>query len=167
MKYFWIIVGLFAVGLAGSYAVKHMNKQNVKVQNATTTVKVSPEADKVFSQMAKWLPNATFGLPKKTTEQTGEGDFTGESLSGFTMSDTASMDHFEDEAYMESLGYTPDNNLAADGPGSSVWGYSKEENGKKQIATFSYETKPDDSDPNTPLQFNCPCNTNVKAFVSE
>lgn len=165
MKYLLIVLILFALGLAGSYAFKQMKQPEVKQQ--ITTVQVSPEADRIFSQMATWLPNATFGLPKETTEATGEGEFSGESLSGFTMSETASMDHFEDEAYMESLGYTLDNNLSADGPGSSVWGYSKDVNGKKQIVLFSYETKPSDSDPNTPLQFNCPCNTNVKAFVSE
>lgn len=163
MKYFLIILVLFTVGLAGSYFMKHMNPPEAKPK--TTTVSVSPDADKIFSQLATWLPGATFGLPKKTTEETSYGKMKGESLSGFTMSETASMEHFENPDYMQELGYAPDNNLSADGPGSSVWGYSKETNGKKEVVLFSYETKPSDSDPNTPLQFNCPCNTDVKVFV--
>lgn len=144
-----------------------MKNKSATPKPKTTTVAVSPAADKIFSQLAKWLPDATFGLPKRTTEDTSYGKFSGESLAGFTMAPTASMPHFEDADYLKKLGFTPDNMLSADGPGSSVWGYSKEQSGKRQIILFSSEAKPLEVKPNEPLQFNCPCNTNVRIFVSE
>lgn len=59
-----------------------------------------------------------------------------------------------------------DNNLAADGPGSSLWGYKKEVDGKTQIIIFSYKTQPTSNKPDEPLQFDCPCKVDWSVFIS-
>jgi len=81
-------------------------------------------------------------------------------------SPTASIPHFEMASALKTQGFIPDLNLSADGPGSSNWGYVNSNNEETQVIIFSYKTRPTNSNPNEPLEFNCPCKVNLSVFVS-
>ncbi|HMS22572.1 MAG TPA: DUF333 domain-containing protein [Candidatus Levybacteria bacterium] len=112
------------------------------------------------------LSQATWGKPQKTNEPTPYGDLNGVKLSGKLTTSQATLPHFEDAEALKKLGYIPDNSLSADGPGSSVWGYKKQNSEKTSIILYSYNTKPSSNNPNEPLQFNCPCSMTVSVFIS-
>ncbi|MBP6913523.1 MAG: DUF333 domain-containing protein [Candidatus Levybacteria bacterium] len=112
------------------------------------------------------LTQATWGKPQKTTEPTPYGDLNGVKISGKLTTSQATLPHFEDAEVLNKLGYVPDNLLSADGPGSSVWGYKKQNSGKTSIILYSYNTKPSSTKKNEPLQFNCPCTMTVSVFIS-
>lgn len=133
--------------------------------NSTTIPKISSETS-LLADIAVWYPSAPWSTPKETTEQTMYGSLTGKSMKATVTSPTATLPHFEQVNTLVQKGFTLDNNLSADGPGSSVWGYKKEENGETQIILFSYKTEPSSSNLNEPLQFNCPCKINTSVFVS-
>lgn len=113
------------------------------------------------------LSSSTWGEPQKTTELTPYGNLNGVKLSGKLKTNQATLPHFEDSEVLRKLGYLPDNSLSADGPGSSVWGYKKQNNGKISIILYSYNTKPSSNNPDEPLQFNCPCSMSVSVFISD
>lgn len=127
---------------------------------------LSPDTTAVLDAIPSWLSDVNWSQPKQATKTTPLGDMQGTMISGATMTDSANITHFEDANALAGLGFYPNTNLAADGPGSSTWGYSKEQNGTEQIILFSYTTKPTNSNPNEPLQFNCPCTTEVSVFIS-
>lgn len=120
----------------------------------------------VLLQAKESLPDASWGKPQDATEPTPLGNLTGVKLSATTTTSQATLPHFENTKDLERLGYKPDMSLSADGPGSSVWGYTKTENGDESVILFSYNTQPSSSNPNEPLQFNCPCKMNISVFVS-
>ena len=132
----------------------------------TPTPTLSPDAVAVLDAIPSWLSDVNWSQPKQTTKTTPLGDMQGTIISGQTTTDSANITHFEDADALARLGFYPNNNLAADGPGSSMWGYSKEVNDTQQIILFSYTTEPTSSNPNEPLQFNCPCTTEVSVFIS-
>lgn len=95
----------------------------------------------IFNQLSRWVPNATWDEPQKSTEMSPYGKTTGLRMSGKITGKNASISrNFEDKQVMQALGYFEDMQFAADGPGTSNWGYSKTENGKTQIVVFRYST---------------------------
>lgn len=160
-----LILGL-CVALIIVGAIFFMDQQKKTAQTSQTTApNVSPETA-LLADIAVWYPSAPWTKPKKYTAETMYGNLSGESMQATLTSPNASLSHFENEAELKTKGFVPDNNLAADGPGSSVWGYKSEKDGKTQVIIFSYKTEPSSSNANEPLQFNCPCTVNVSVFVS-
>lgn len=121
---------------------------------------------KIISQLHLWMPTAIWSDPAASQEKTYYGDVLGSEVTGTLKTQEATVPHFENPELLNSLGFSPDTNLSADGPGSSEWGYTKETNGERQFILFSYQTEPTSTDPNEPLQFNCPCQTKLTVFVS-
>lgn len=119
------------------------------------------EIPEILSQAKASLLDATWGSVTNTSEQTPLGLASGQKVSGTLTSDKAMISHFENTKLLESMGYTLNQNLSADGPGSSMWGYTK---GNKVI-TYSYKTAPTSSSPNEPLSFDCPCQVSVSVFT--
>ncbi|MEK7572162.1 MAG: hypothetical protein AAB553_07880 [Patescibacteria group bacterium] len=156
MKKETLIILLVAVGVAILASIMYL--QNVSKQ----TEKNNPIAPLIPT----WYPEATWEAATTTQEQTPYGEMNGLLITGTTTIDTASIPHFEKAEELQKLGYQPDMALSADGPGSSTWGYSKEQDGKQQIILFSYKTEPTSSNPDEPLQFNCPCTTDLSVFLS-
>ena len=109
----------------------------------------------------KW----TSPLPVK--EQTMYGELPGQEITAQTMRDSANVASFENKTTLQQEGFKLDNNLAAAGAGSSITGYKKTVDGKNQIVFYSYQTEPTSTNPNEPLQFDCPCKVNLKVFVSD
>jgi len=118
-------------------------------------------------QVAVWYPSAPWSTPAVTTEETPVGELKGQFIKATVTQNEAMLPHFEDVEHLSSKGYTLDETLSADGPGSSTWGYSKTVGDRKDILLFSYTTKPSNSNPNEPLQFNCPCHIEVTVFTSD
>lgn len=127
--------------------------------------KVSPETA-LLVDVAVWYPSAPWTEPKKTTEETTYGNLSGENMQASVTASTASLSQFENVSELKAKGFTTDINLAAGGPGSSVWGYKSEKGEKMQVIIFSYKAQPTNNNPNEPLQFNCPCKINMNVFVS-
>ena len=111
--------------------------------------------------------NANWSTPQKASEQTMYGTLSGEKITATATSASAMVEPYEDKQALAAAGYTSDLNLAAGGPGSSVWGYKRMVNGKKQVIIYSYQTQPTSNNPNEPLQFNCPCKVGLSVFVSD
>lgn len=127
----------------------------------------SPQESTVFKMAESNLSEATWAKPSDTTEQTPLGTFPGQIMTGTLKTENAMLTHFENVKELSKMGFKANQNLSADGPGSSQWGYSKESNGETQVIIYSYKTSPTSKNPNEPLQFNCPCNTTVSVFLSD
>lgn len=127
----------------------------------------SPSESTVFRMAESSLSSATWEKAADTTEQTPIGIFPGKIMKGTLTTNTASLNHFENVKELSKMGFQANQNLSADGPGSSQWGYSKEENNMTSVIIYSYKTDPTSTNPNEPLQFNCPCTTSVSVFVSD
>lgn len=156
-----ILIILLVVGLAGGYYYFAP-----KSAAPTPSVTVSPQTG-LMADVAVWYPSAPWSEPAEDSEVISSyGTFAGESMHATVTSQTASLPHFEIVSELKDKGFLPDNNLSADGPGSSTWGYKKTEDGQNQIILFSYKTQPTSSAPNEPLQFNCPCQVEVNVFVT-
>lgn len=170
-----IVVVLLVVGI-GSFFM--LQKPTPTTPQSSTTpsptseaptpppVKVSQTAQTIFTTLPSSLPSATWETPISSNLTTSYGNATGYLENGSITTEQTSLPHFEDKATMSSLGFTADNNLSADGPGSSLWGYKKTTGNEIQLVIFSYKTASTSSNPNEPLQFNCPCQTQVSVFVS-
>ncbi len=127
----------------------------------------NPEESAVFKMAESRLSSATWTKPVDTTEQSPIGTFPGKIMTGTLTTSNAILTHFENVKELSRMGFKADQNLSADGPGSSQWGYSKESNGETQIIMYSYKTSPTSTNPDEPLQFDCPCNTSVSVFLSD
>lgn len=162
-----LIFGAILAVLAVILFVYERNVQTKPEQKQTVVVSptLSPETS-LLVDAAVWYPSASWAPPAKASQTTYYGDLQGQSIKATVESSNPSLDHFEMPQMLKENGFLPDNNLSADGPGSSVWGYKKSENGMMQVMTFSYKTQPSSSSPNEPLQFNCPCKIDVEVFVS-
>lgn len=122
----------------------------------------------VFEETDRWVPEVVWSPSKPATEQIYYGTVKGVEETGTLVNREGVVEHFEDHKVLEKLGYKEDLNLSADGPGSSMWGYSKEApGGLLEVVTFSYINE--DMHPSTegPLTASCPCTLTLKVFVSE
>lgn len=129
--------------------------------------KISSPSDSLIFKMAESnLSDTSWGNPVNTTQQTPLGTFSGQEMTGMTTTSSPMITHFENVKELSKMGYKANQNLSADGPGSSQWGYSKDADGTTQIIIYSYKTAPTSNNPDEPLQFNCPCSTTVSVFVS-
>lgn len=112
----------------------------------------------IFSEVKKWLPTATWSTPVVGTNS--------ETLKGTLKTSPEAIQSFRSSSnHLTSEGYKEDNSIAADGPGSSVWGYTKTVDGKTTTVTFSFNVSPSSSNPNEPIQFNCPCDGTVSVEI--
>jgi putative hemolysin len=161
--FLFIIVVILII--AGAFFVLHVKKQQNTTTNPATTQHVN---DPMLQTLAEGFPEVTWGEPTNMNQSTGPyGELPGRKITGTIKVDQANIPQTEDKAYLESQGFKADPSMSADGPGSSVWGYSKGSGENTQVVIFSYEVKPTSSNPNEPLQFNCPCNATVSIFVSD
>lgn len=165
LKVILFALGVLAIIVLGFHFVVKPAKH--KILQKTTPTLASQDFASLLVQAAVWYPSAPWTRPAPTTESTPLGNIKGQFIKATVSSPQASLDHFEDPNYLSTQGYTLDNTLAADGPGSSTWGYSKEANGKKFILLFSYETKASNTGQNAPLEFTCPCEVTVKVFTND
>lgn len=135
-----IIFLILFVSAAGLFLFKYTSLK--KLVNINGTSRVTPKPlPPIFAQLSKWVPAATWGTPEKSIEMTPYGKTSGLKMTGEIRGKNPSITrNFEDIKMMETLGYFEDMQFAADGPGSSNWGYSKTENGKTQIVVFRYST---------------------------
>ena len=154
-----IIIGVVVVGLA-VYLHSTRPQSNPKSFVEQTT-------NPIFKNVNESLPQAGWSEETTASEQTAYGNLPGKEEIGKITVDQAYTHHFENPDVLKSLGYNEDLNLAADGPGSSTWGYIKTENGQSQIVLFSYSTIPSSNNPNKPIQFVCPCRVDLKVFISD
>lgn len=68
--------------------------------------------------------------------------------------------------YLTANGWEQDNNIAADGPTGSTWGYKKAVGSKMQILELSYTNTSLTVTPGQPVQSICPCNVTYTVFLS-
>lgn len=120
----------------------------------------------ILAQIKSENQNINWEVPKNVTEQTPLGNLSGIKMFGTLISQQATFPHFENAKLLSSYGYMPDMSFSADGPGSSIWGYRQNINGEESVILFSYNTKPTSTNPNAPLQFNCPCQMDISMFIS-
>lgn len=160
-----LIFGAFLAILAVFLFLYERQSPQTSPKTQIVTPTLSPEAS-LLVDAAVWYPSAPWSPPKVSSQTTYYGDLQGQSIQATVTSNTPSLEHFEIVPMLKEKGFLPDNNLSADGPGSSTWGYKRSENGQMQVMTFSYKTRPTNSNPNEPVQFNCPCKIDVTVFVS-
>ena len=160
-----VIILCIALLILSALALKHLHPKS-SLQQSSVTPTLSPETS-LLVDAAVWYPSAPWTEPKSAAQETYYGTLSGQSIQATVTQPNATLPHFETVSMLSEMGYQPDNNLAADGPGSSSWGYTKEANGQKQVMTFSYKTRPTSSNPNEPLQFSCPCQVDITVFVSK
>lgn len=130
--------------------------------------KVKPIDTSVFEEAESWVPEVVWSKPKAGSEKMYYGTAKGVKIVGTLVNREGTVDHFEDPKILKRLGYKEDLNLSADGPGSSMWGYSKENaNGMMEIVTFSYDNKDMYESSDGPLVSECPCTLILTVFVSE
>lgn len=164
-KLILILLAVLALVVVGFYFAVKPTKH--KILRKITPVLSSQDYASLLVQAAVWYPSAPWTRPAATTESTPLGNIKGQFIKATISSNQAVLSHFEDPNYLSSQGYSLDNTLAADGPGSSTWGYSKETNGKKYILLFSYKTKASNAGQNQPLEFICPCDITVTVFTND
>lgn len=122
----------------------------------------------VFSEAEEWVPEVVWSKPKSASEQVYYGTVKGTEISGTLVNKDGYIEHFEEPAVLEKQGYKEDLNLSADGPGSSLWGYTKEVGkDQMQIVTFSYTNEDMYESSEGPLTADCPCTLTLSVFVSE
>lgn len=161
-KFVLFIVIILALG--GIYFVVQKNQsETTPLQTEKTATSTS---GKVFQQLPSWFPNSSWSQPQPATQETPYGSLSGMKSSTTMTTKTASVPHFGQSVPLRDMGFDVDKNLAADGAGSSQWGFTKTVDGQKKVIIFSSETKPTNSNPNEPLQFSCPCQTSLSVFVS-
>lgn len=130
-----LILGIFIL-ILGS-AVFFFNKQQKAAPIPSQTPTISPEVS-LLSDIAVWYPSAPWSEPKKVIEGTQYGNLSGESIEAEVISPNPSIPHFEIVPQLNQKGFTLDNDLSADGPGMSMWGYKNEKDGKTKVIIFSY-----------------------------
>jgi hypothetical protein len=159
---FLILILLLLTVVTGAIIIKQKKAHTTAMM---TSQSVSPETA-LLVDAALWYPSAPWSTPSAETQTTQYGTLQGEGIRATVPSSTASITHFEMPQALAAKGYLPDTSLAADGPGSSVWGYKKTNGDKTSLLLFSYQTAPTSSNQNEPLQFNCPCMIEITVFAS-
>jgi len=162
MLLFAVVIIMVVIGAA---IVLHQRKSPTITPAPNTTQNIN---DSTLAKLTQSFPGITWGEPESINQSTGAyGEFPGRKVTGTITVSQPSVPQSGDKDYLMSLGYEPDPGMAADGPGSSVWGYSKNEKGVTSVVIFSFEAKPTNSNPNEPVQFNCPCDATVSIFISD
>lgn len=162
LAYFVIVAIIFVV--AGTFMWRHTLVTPPSVTPLTTSPSIV--TNDIFAQVPLWNA-AKWSFIKTASTSSYYGTLTGKEIDATMITQQATISHFEDIAFLQNLGFDQDRNLSADGPGSSVWGYKKTTNNTSQVVLFSYTTLPVTVVPNEPIQFSCPCTTNVSVFVSD
>lgn len=165
VKKVFIILVLVLIVLSVIFLL--ITKPLVKINPQTPPQLSTQDYSPILVQAAVWYPSAPWSTPAVTTQTTPIGEMKGQFIKATITTPQANVSHFEDPNYLAAQGYTMDNNLSADGPGSSTWGYSKTTNGETDILLFSYSVQPTSSNPNEPLQFNCPCQATITVFSND
>jgi hypothetical protein len=164
MKNIFIFISvLLVIFVLGFVVFKYTNFKGL-ISKVVETKKISPKPlPAIFDKLSQWVPTASWGELQKSTQMTPYGKTVGLKMIGEIKGKNATISrNFEDIKIMNSFGFFEDMNFAADGPGSSNWGYSKTENGKIQVAIFRYST-------NRILgpESKAPPFVNLSVFVSE
>lgn len=158
-KYYLTTLALIIIGSILLVIFQTAPNSSISTQN-----ELQP-SDVIFEKVLVWKNNAVWSAPTDHTENTYLGEIHGKVSTATVRANEPTLSHFEDANYLKSLGYEVDSNLYADGPGSSMWGYKKGDNNNFELVIFSYNTTPTNSDPNQPVQFDCPCEMKIQVFV--
>lgn len=153
VKKLLFVVGILVLGLILYFVYEESGKQTGASQSLTMYVK--------GPNMAIWRN------PNQTTTQTTYGNTEGTQIQATVTGEITEFMGFENKEELEKQGFSMDNSLAADGAGSSTWGYKRSDDDRTQIITFSYSAKPTSNNPNAPLEFNCPCEIKLTVFLSK
>ncbi len=143
MKQYLLFIGVAAFALSGCSSPGNPGSVGGAAPAATEVSAPTPAAalSPIFSQLALWVPAATWGNAQVSVEDTPYGSVSGMTVEGeIKGSDKSISRNLEDQDYLARLGFSEDINLAADGPGASNWGYVKKENGKTEVVIFRYST---------------------------
>lgn len=161
-----IIVFIFILLGIGAWYMVNNKSAKATIPSSNAISQSIPGSQDFFDIVDYKFPSANWTSPATAEEQTLYGNISGEQIGGEVDSKKAQIPHFENEKSLKNMGFEPDLNLSADGPGSSSWGYKKTADAMTQIAIFSYTTKASATPGNEPIQFNCPCKVSVSAFIS-
>lgn len=164
-KYILIILAL-VIGAAVILGITENPLKSTLVSSTTSFSNPSTTPELILQTVTSELPNATWVGPTVATQSTPNGQISGIQSTAQISTENPMLTHFENSQKLKDMGFSVDNNLMADGPGSSMWGYSKDTNGQKQYILISYKTQPTSDNPNAPLEFNCPCKMDITVFVS-
>lgn len=152
----------FAILIIGVLFLIFENKN--KTQDNSTSISHQSE---LLTKLSEGVPNSSWSNPENINQSAGTyGEMEGQKITSTITTKDAMPVNFDEKTYLESLGYKEDSQLAAGGPGSSVWGYSKTVDGVTSVVVFSSQTAATNSDQNAPAEFNCPCQTQLSIFVS-
>ncbi len=162
-KYFLILLAIIIIGIV---LIDQRDKLTFLPSITLSPTPANPIAEEILPNLPFWLPNTTWTTPSVTSMNTFYGSLVGEYAMTTVTSGQPRMDHFENVDLLASNGFHPDLNLAADGPGSSTWGYKKTADEQSQVVIFSYITTPTTIKSDEPVAFSCPCTVTVSAFVS-
>ena len=160
----YFIIGAFVFILTGTFMWRHTIGTPPSLTPFTPPQTIV--ANDIFAQVPFWN-SAKWSFIKTISISSYYGRLTGKQIEATMTTQQVTIPHFEDSAFLQNLGFDQDRNISADGPGSSVWGYKKTTGSSSQVVLFSYTTTPVTVVPNEPIQFNCPCTTNLSVFVSD
>lgn len=149
--------------IVGSFFWKHTINTPPPVTPVITSQDII--TNDIFAQVLLWSP-AKWSFIQTASISSYYGTLIGKQIEAIITTQQSTISHFEDQAFLQNLGFDLDRNLSADGLGSSVWGYKKTIGSNSQVVLFSYTTTPVTVIPNEPLQFSCPCDTHITVFIS-
>jgi len=160
-----VLIFLILIGGLGGYVffftdILQLSSKQEKIQEA-------PKPDEeIFSQVDEWVLEVVWEKPKAAEKQVYYGIVDGYERTGKIVNREGYIEHFENIDLLNSLGFSEDLNLSADGPGSSLWGYKKNIGQELQIVTLSYDNEDMHQSSDGPLVADCPCTLNLSVFVS-
>lgn len=161
---FYFIIGALVFIMSGTSMWRHTIGTPPSLKPFTSSETIV--ANDIFVQVPIWN-SAKWSFIKTVSVSSYYGKLTGKQIEAIMTTQQATIPHFEDSAFLQNLGFDQDRNLSADGAGSSIWGYKKTTGNSSQVILLSYVTTPVTVVPNEPIQFNCPCTTNLSVFVSD
>lgn len=163
----WLLVLIFVIATLIGGSFYYRNYRNTHTPSPTPTSEPTiTQGVSILDSALKKNTGIKWSSAVKSSKNIQSITVQGEERKAVVTSQQAQYEHFEDDTYLTSQGFTADNSLSADGPGSSTWGYKKTQSNATQIILFSYKTTPTTNNPNEPLSFECPCTVELSAFLS-
>ncbi|HSW97332.1 MAG TPA: hypothetical protein VLF89_05910 [Candidatus Saccharimonadales bacterium] len=152
------IVGI-SMYLLLSYQPQRTMQNNSQIyQSSISPTMASKSGMLAFSDTS--LPISWEEETKATESYQGKA-IAGKELRGRLSYKSGYLHSLANREYLQTNGWVENNNLAADGPNGSQWGYTKN---KKQVVIFSYTNM---SFTPPPTGTTCPCEFTVKIFLGD
>lgn len=171
----FFVVIIFGIGALIFALLPKTTQQNSQQSPQTLVTQGAQPADQTNTQnsqnilenVASWTPSLPWTGQQHVSQDTAYGNLPGLEIDAKITSDQPSYPQFEQKDQLIKMGFAEDTNIAAGAPGASMWGYKRNVNNQTQIIVFSYTTDYPNVTPDQPIEFTCPCQMTLSAFLSD